>query len=169
MTLNPRNGDRSKIVIESSFGLGETVVGGTVTPDHFVVDKVIFELVSETISAKHVELVADVAGRRVVERPVEDERQRLPSLTAEEVKAVAALAKRAERHFGSPQDVEWALDSEPSAAEPVLLLQSRPETVWSQKQTPAERPAAYETGMSGLVGTLLNPLAAKERTHVDDR
>ncbi len=63
MTLNPANGDRSKIVIDSSFGLGETVVGGLVTPDNFVVDKVILDVVKRTISPKHVELVADVKAR----------------------------------------------------------------------------------------------------------
>jgi pyruvate,water dikinase len=162
MTLNPANGDRSKIVIDSSFGLGETVVGGLVTPDNFVVDKVILDVVKRTISPKHVELVADVKARRVVEQPIEAERQLEPSLVLDEVKAVARLAKEAERHYGCPQDVEWALDGEAGGAEQVVLLQSRPETVWSQA-APARKQTQYETGLAGVLSTLMNPLAAKKK------
>jgi pyruvate,water dikinase len=153
MTLNPTNGDRSKIVIDSSFGLGESVVGGLVTPDNFVVDKVLLDVVKRTISAKHVELV--VAGSGVLEQAIEAERQLEPSLTLDEVKAVARLAKRAEQHYGSPQDVEWALGQDGD----VLLLQSRPETVWSRA-----RPAGgtYETGVAGVLSTLLNPVAVRK-------
>jgi pyruvate, water dikinase len=163
MTLNPLNGDRSKIVIDSSFGLGESVVGGTVTPDNFVVDKVMLEVVRRTISVKHVELVPAGDGHGVVEQTVEPERQLEPSLTLEEVKAVAAAAKRAEQHFGCPQDVEWAIDGD------VVLLQSRPETVWSQKSgantaTSGQPGGAYQTGVLGIVGTLLNPIAATPST-----
>ncbi len=161
MTLNPANGDRSKIVIDSSFGLGETVVGGLVTPDNFVVDKVILDVVKRTISPKHVELVADVQARCVVERPIEAERQLEASLVLEEVKAVARLAKEAERHYGCPQDVEWAIDADGAGPEQIMLLQSRPETVWSQVEAP--RPVHYETGLSGVLSTLMNPLAAKKK------
>ncbi len=71
MTLDPLTGDRTKIVVEAAFGLGETVASGTVTPDNFVVDKVILEMVDSTIAPKEIELVADVAGRCVRERAVE--------------------------------------------------------------------------------------------------
>jgi pyruvate,water dikinase len=161
MTLNPANGDRSKIVIDSSFGLGETVVGGLVTPDNWIVDKVILDVVKRTISLKHVELVADPVRREVVERPIEEERRLEPSLTLEQVKEVARLAKRAEQHYGSPQDVEWALDADDPQGR-IVLLQSRPETVWSQTR-PAETGAAYETGLAGVLSTLLSPLATKKK------
>jgi pyruvate,water dikinase len=157
MTLNPANGDRCVVAIESSFGLGETVVGGTVTPDRFLVDKVMLEVVETQIADKHIELV--VVGDRAVERPVARERRSAPSLTAEDVRVVAALAKRAERHHGVPQDVEWAMEDGE-----VLLLQSRPETVWSRR--PAPRPDSVQTGLEGVVDTLVNPLAARRSTHV---
>jgi pyruvate,water dikinase len=159
MTLNPIDGDRSKIVIDSSFGLGETVAGGLVTPDNFVVDKVMLEVLRRTISAKHVELVADPDRRCTVERPIETERQEEPSLTLDEVKAVARLAKLAEQHYGCPQDVEWALDAD--GENEIVLLQSRPETVWSKAPQPS-KPATYETGLAGVLSTLMNPLATKK-------
>jgi pyruvate,water dikinase len=163
MTLNPLTGDRSKIVIDSSWGLGELLVSGEVTPDNFVVDKVMLEVVGRKVVAKPIELVADVGGRRVVEREVEPERQSRPSLSTEELLAVARLAKRAERLYGAPQDIEWAVDADLPAGENVVLLQSRPETVWSQKAPPRPAdPAAYQTGMQSLLHTLLNPLNAKK-------
>ncbi|MEA2383334.1 MAG: hypothetical protein QOH72_3305 [Solirubrobacteraceae bacterium] len=169
MTLNPQNGDRSKVAIEASFGLGESVVGGTVTPDSFLVDKVMLDIVTSTVADKAVEIVPSPGGRGVVEREVEPERRAEPSLTSAEVKEVAALAKRAERHYGCPQDVEWALDAavEPAA---VVLLQSRPETVWSraEKEKPAaSAPSPYGTGLGSLVNTLINPLAGRRTSGVD--
>src|SRR5215831_5761492 len=56
MTLDPSNGDRTKIVIESSWGLGELVVSGGITPDHFVVDKITLEPVTSKIALKAEEL-----------------------------------------------------------------------------------------------------------------
>jgi pyruvate,water dikinase len=91
-------------------------------------------------------------------------RQDIPSLTDEEVKAVAALARRAEKHYGCPQDVEWAVEDGAGAAGAsaavVLLLQSRPETVWSRKPP---RRAATTGGsyMDSIVSTLVAPLHAK--------
>jgi len=153
MTLDPLTGDRTRIVIEAAFGLGETVAGGTVTPDNFVVDKVILQVVDSTIAPKQIELVVDVARRCVRERAVEPERQLMPSLDGAQVRAVAELAKRVERHYGAPQDVEWAIDE----AGDVLLLQSRPETVWSTKK-PAARPrpaSLYATGLTSIANTLI--------------
>ena len=153
MTLNPANGDRCVIAIESAFGLGETVVGGTVTPDRFLVDKVMLDVVETQLADKHVELTPEGM------RDVEPERRHAASLTTEQVRAIATLAKRAEQHHGSPQDLEWAVsDGE------VLLLQCRPETVWSKQAAP--RPAGLQSGLLGIVDTLVNPLASRRSTHV---
>ena len=133
MTIDPGNGDRSKIVIDSSWGLGELVVSGEVTPDNFVLDKVMLSVVRQTISHKHEELVpADGAGE-LERRAVDAERAMSPSVTPAELMDVAKLAKAAERYYGSPQDVEWAIDADLPAGSNVVLLQSRPETVWTQK------------------------------------
>jgi pyruvate,water dikinase len=155
MTLNPANGDRCVVAIESSYGLGETVVGGTVTPDRFLVDKVMLEIVETELADKHIELLPG-AGLR----DVEPERRRKPSLTSEQVRAIAALAKQAEQHHGSPQDLEWAIEDGD-----VRLLQCRPETVWARKPAPT---LAAHTGLAGIVDTLVNPLAARRSTHGRD-
>jgi pyruvate, water dikinase len=155
-TLDPTNGDRSKIVIDSAFGLGETVVSGSVTPDNFVVDKVVFEIVKRTISAKESECI--LADDHVVHRTLEPERSTLPSLTDDEVKEIARLSRRAEKHFGRPQDVEWAV-----ADGSFFLLQSRPETVWSNKPRPSVS-QGVGSPMDGILHTLLNPVRVRPTT-----
>lgn len=160
MTLNPANGDRSKIVVDASYGLGETVVSGEVTPDNYCLDKVMLTAVKQTIGPKHIELVPDHAGGKAVLKEVSPGRQAQPALSPDELRAVATIAKRAESHFGCPQDIEWAIDADLPDGENLLLLQSRPETVWSQKpRTPAV--SGVQTGMAGILGTLLRPMQVK--------
>ncbi len=155
-TLNPTNGDRSQVAIDASWGLGEAVVSGEVTPDNFLVDKVLREVVKREISAKLVEYRLTDHG--VVEKlPIDDERQSISSVSDADLVAIAQLARRAEKHYGCPQDVEWAIDKHLPEGENVLMLQSRPETVWSQKQTgPLTRGGT--DSMASIVSTLVSPL-----------
>src|SRR5690606_28358463 len=143
MTLDPSTGDRSTIVIDAAWGLGELVVSGQVTPDNIHVDKVMLTVTAETIGDKHIELVPDAAAKTIAEREVGPERRGIRSLTDAEAAQVAAMAKRAEKRFGVPQDVEWAIDRTLPEGENVLLLQSRPETVWAHK---ADRQATTTSG-----------------------
>ncbi len=158
--MNPTNGDRSQVAIDASWGLGHLVVSGEVTPDNFLVDKVIQEIVSRTISHKGEELVLTADGE--IDRvAVEPDRADAACISDDELRAVAALAHRAEKHFGAPQDVEWAIDRHLPEGYNVVLLQSRPETVWSQK---APTPIASHTDpIRSIVSTLLAPTHARAR------
>lgn len=162
MTLDPGTGDRTRIVIDSSWGLGEMVVSGVVTPDNFVVEKVLEEILDRTISDKHVELIGCADHGQAVEREIDGPRRTAQSLTDAEVVAVARLAKRLEKQNKCPQDVEWAFDADLPEGENLLALQSRPETVWSRKAAarPKTQPT-YMTGMMGIVNTLNNPIGSK--------
>ena len=165
-TLNPTDGDRSQIAIDASWGFGEAVVGGEVTPDNFLVDKVIFEVVKRTISPKTLEY--RLKGNQVEQAEIVGERRDTASLTDDEIKAIAAMAKRAEKHYGSPQDIEWAVDMHLPDGENVILLQSRPETVWSQKtrKTVAKQGQGF---MDGIVSTLLSPVHSRgKQTTVEE-
>jgi pyruvate,water dikinase len=161
-TLNPLNGDRSQVAIDASWGLGEAVVSGSVTPDNFLVDKVMGTITSRIISDKTVEHVLD-AQDRVVEVEVDEDRRTVQCVSDAELAAVAALARRAEKHYGKPQDVEWAIDPTLPADENVVLLQSRPETVWSRKRTEVD--AASRDTFSSIVHTLLHP-AGTQTVHL---
>jgi len=74
-TLNPTDGDLSKVIIEASWGLGETVVSGSVNPDKFVVDKVVMEVNERTISTKHIECTYDCDRGEVVHAEVAPDMQ----------------------------------------------------------------------------------------------
>ena len=100
-TLNPLDGDRSQIAIDASWGFGEAVVSGEVTPDNFLVDKVMGTVTRRTISAKTLEYRL-TAGDAVTAVPVEAARQSVPCLTDDEIQAVARLARRAEKHYRLP-------------------------------------------------------------------
>lgn len=161
MTLDPLTGDRTRIVIDASYGLGELVVSGIVTPDNFTVEKVLMQVIDRKISDKHIELVPDLVAATTVEREVEAARRDVPCLTDAQVIDVAKLAKALERQNKCPQDVEWAFDADLPEGENLVALQSRPETVWSQK--PAEPiKTSFSTGMMGMVGALNNPVGSKK-------
>ena len=163
-TLDPTNGDRSGICIDAAWGFGESVVSGDVTPDNFLVDKVMWSIKRRTISPKtHAHLLVDDGGPWPTVRRVElaEHLVSVPSLTDDEILAVARLARTAEKHYGCPQDVEWAVDDDLPAGEDVVLLQARPETVWSHKPRAVH---ATTDPMASIVATLVNPLHARKGT-----
>jgi pyruvate, water dikinase len=162
-TLDPSNGDRSGICIDAAWGFGEGVVSGDVTPDNFLVDKVMWTINRRTISPKtHAHLLTEVKVGEVpaitrVELP--EEQAHAPSLTDDEILAIAKLARAAEKHYGFPQDIEWALDDDLPPGEDVVLLQARPETVWSRKRHTV---GAKGDLVASIVDTLVNPLSARK-------
>ncbi len=134
-TLNPTDGDISKVVIEGSWGLGETVVSGSVNPDKFVVDKVVMETSDKTISTKHIECVYDPEAGKVVDADVNEEMQCQCCLEGKEVKALVGMANLIEQHYKRPMDIEWAIDKDLGFPENIFIVQARPETVWSQRKS----------------------------------
>ncbi len=133
-TLNPTNGDPSKVVVEGSWGLGETVVSGSVNPDKFVVDKVLLEMNEKTLSTKHIKCVYDPDSGGTVEVDVEPELQNQCCMEDLEIKELVKIAKNIETHYGCPMDIEWAIDDDFTFPENVFIVQARPETVWSQRK-----------------------------------
>jgi pyruvate, water dikinase len=161
MTLDPGNGDRSKIVIDASWGIGELVVSGEITPDNYVVDKVMLTPVRSRIAEKREMLMPDRETGRLVRRIVPPAQRAVACLAPDELTAVARLAKAAERHYRTAQDIEWAIDADLPAPDNVVLLQSRPETVWRHKSRPAPAGNVHGSGVSSIAATLIAPLAAK--------
>jgi len=129
-TLDPLNGDRSKVVMEACWGLGEGVVKGDITPTQITIDKVTLETVNCRSATQPEEYRFDPATGRVGLLPVEEARQDALCLSDEEVHTLARLAKRIERDWGGPQDIEWAVSHDGE----IRVLQVRPETVWSRRE-----------------------------------
>jgi pyruvate,water dikinase len=123
-TCNPVSGDPSMVAVNASWGLGIAVVGGEATPDDYLVSKVTGEIVRQTVSSKEIEYVPDGAGRGTVRREVPADRRNVPCLEPEQLATLVGLGRRVEQHFGSHQDVEWAIDRGGSP----LVLQARPVT-----------------------------------------
>jgi pyruvate, water dikinase len=130
-TCSPTTGDRSVVAIEASWGLGSAMVGGEVTPDSYLVNKVTGEVLRREISAKRRRHRMDPSGAGVLEEDVPEELHTQPCLTESRLEELVAIAKRVEKHYGCPQDIEWA---EAATSASILLLQSRPETVWANRQ-----------------------------------
>jgi pyruvate, water dikinase len=122
-TIDPASGDRSQLVIEGSFGLGEAVVSGQVSPDRYVVDKRTLSVTTRAAARKELAIEA-APGGGTTRRALSEEEATRAVLSDDEVREVADLGRRVERHYGSPQDTEWAYDVEGR----LWLLQSRPVT-----------------------------------------
>jgi pyruvate,water dikinase len=153
-TLNPANGDPSTVVIDSNWGYGESVVSGEVTPDQFHVNKITLEVTSKVISDKTIYYTTDPETDEVKKLEVDGERRSEQSLLDKEIVVLAELAKRIEKHYGKPMDIEWATEKSLPFKGEIYIVQSRPETVWSQKPPkPLVEPKA--TALEHIVAGLL--------------
>ena len=148
-TRSPLTGDRSVITIEGTWGLGSAVVSGEVTPDRWVIGKITNEISVRKISDKHIQHVpAAEGGVKHIETP--EDLRRAPCLSDKELFELRDVGRKVERHYGRPQDIEWAIDRSGN----IFLLQSRPETVWATKEhapvaTPAENPLEHIMNIFG--------------------
>jgi pyruvate, water dikinase len=162
-TRSPVTGDRSVVAIEATWGLGSAVVAGEVTPDNFTVSKVTGEITGRRIGAKlrlH-SFDHNVAGITAQDTPADLAGR--PCLTDDEARELARLARQVEDHYGTAQDIEWALLADdgapPGPAERIVgrivLLQSRQETVWAARDAgPLAAPKARACDhVLGLFGT----------------
>lgn len=132
-TCSPTTGDRSVIAVEGIWGLGSAMVGGDVTPDSFIVSKVTGEIVKRTVAVK-LRMHRAGQGGGVTAADVPGPLREAPCLDDAQITALAQLGRQVEAHYGTPQDIEWAV-TEGAPAESVVLLQSRPETVWARRRT----------------------------------
>jgi pyruvate,water dikinase len=154
-TVNPATGQRDELVIEGSFGLGEAVVSGSVSPDRYVVDKATLAIRRREVH--HKDLVIEYApDGGTCQRALSEEEALRPVLSDEEVVAVAELGRRIEEHYNFPQDTEWAFD--PDGA--LWMLQSRPITTLhdvapaeATTATQAEPQAVLLHGLGGAPGS----------------
>ena len=143
-TVNPSTGENIAL-IEGSWGLGESVVSGSVTPDNYAVAKDTNEILNVTISDKKTMFTNDEGGTSIqVDVPEELRKERV--LSDEELIELVEMAKRVEGHYGKPQDTEWAFhDGE------LFLLQSRPiTTLGDSKGDSKEEEVDLEVLIRGL-------------------
>ena len=123
-TADPSTRNRSRVIVEAAWGLGEVVVQGLVTPDRYVLDRGTLALLEEQIALKEFMLVLDTGRRQTIRVDlVGTPKSGEPALTKEELRTLGTLALRADAHYGRPQDLEFAIDGGD-----VYLTQTRPIT-----------------------------------------
>ncbi|MDE1847809.1 MAG: hypothetical protein KGH61_02565 [Candidatus Micrarchaeota archaeon] len=122
-SVNPISKDEDEIIIESSYGLGEAIVSGQVTPDSFILSKKALEIKQERINSKKIAIVKGKGGKnqKII---LDDRKAKSKSLSYKEIIGLAKLAIALEKHYAKPQDIEWAIDRSGKA----YILQSRPIT-----------------------------------------
>jgi pyruvate,water dikinase len=138
-TVDPLTGDPTRAVIESNWGLGESVVSGQVDVDRYVVDKESLKVIAKTLGEKKLQIVPK--GHGVAEEESPPERQRTYTLTDGEAAEVVKLGLSLEAHFSAPQDLEWTIDADRDFPHNIFLLQTRAVVgvTVQQKKTPEER------------------------------
>jgi len=125
-TIEPATSDPSKITIEAVFGLGETIVSGDVTPDHYVVSKDGLKLIQKEIMKQEWKLIRNPRGKgenanmKVVLTPEEQAQQKISD---EDIATLARIGKQLEEHYRFPQDIEWAKEDDG-----IYIVQTRPAT-----------------------------------------
>ena len=154
-TMDTESGFRDVVFITSGYGLGETVVQGSVNPDEFYVSKLCLAkgkpaILRRGIGTKAIKLVFDTeakAGKSVKEVEVAAADRDRFSLSDADVEELARYAMSIEKHYGRPMDIEWGRDG---ADGKLYILQARPETVKSQ-ETRKDTLTRYRIGKRGEV------------------
>ncbi len=154
-TMDTESGFREVVFITSGYGLGETVVQGSVNPDEFYVSKLCLAkgkpaILRRTLGTKAIKLVFDTqakAGKSVKEVEVATADRDRFSLSDADVEELARYAMSIEKHYGRPMDIEWGRDGEDGK---LYILQARPETVKSQ-ETRRDTLTRYRIGKRGEV------------------
>jgi pyruvate,water dikinase len=151
-TLDTESGFRDVVFITAAYGLGETVVQGSVNPDEFYVHKPKLAqgfpaVVRRELGEKAVRMVWQDGATVIEDTPAELQRQY--SLTDDEVLELARQAVTIEKHYGRPMDVEWAKDGETGE---LFIVQARPETVKARANGVGERYTLEATGEVRISG-----------------
>ena len=136
-SVHPLTGDPAKVVLEGSWGLGESIVQGLVAPDRFVIEKGSMTLIKKSIS--HKEKLLDYGPSGIEEKRVTPDKRTVACLSDMEAIKLAEYAVQLETHYGAPQDMEWAVDPDLPFPANIFLVQTRPVTVVSREKNESEK------------------------------
>jgi len=120
-TVHPVTEDRNQMIIEAGWGLGEAIVGGRITPDTYVISKKTDKIVEKNISVQKMMIVKSKEG--TIETIVPKAKQEKQKLADKQILALAKICYNIEKHYGKPQDIEWAFEHGK-----FYIVQSRPIT-----------------------------------------
>ncbi len=170
-TVEPLTSDRSKILIEGIFGLGEAIVSGDLTPDQYSLDKEKLTILDKKIVKQEWQLMRNLEAKSRdldtnIKVPVPPNRQQMQKISDEDIINLARIGKLLEEHYKTPQDVEWAKEGKSLyivQTRPVTTLKEQGETdiVDSKAKVLMEGVAASPGAASGIVKIIPDP------SHID--
>ncbi len=126
-TINPTNNDASEMIVEAVYGLGETIVGGQVNPNTFIVKKSDLSVKSREVRKQDWGLFRNEKGENV-EKKISEEEQKKQIINDKEILELARLGKKIESHYSKPQDIEWAIEGND-----VMIVQARAVTTFKEE------------------------------------
>ncbi|MBT6773772.1 phosphoenolpyruvate synthase [Candidatus Woesearchaeota archaeon] len=132
-TINPSTNQEDEIVIEAVYGLGESIVSGSVNPDTYIVDKKTKEIKSMKIKKQEWGLFRNEQGENEKQDIPDNEKER-QIIPDSEIKELARLGRRIEEHYGKPMDIEWAIEKDQ-----VLIVQARAVTTFHKEEKVEEK------------------------------
>jgi pyruvate,water dikinase len=147
-TANPATNDKSEIVIEAAFGLGETVVSGQVTPDMYVIDKESLTIKEKTINAQEFKLILDPNTNQNIQKPLSVEESKRQKLADYDVIKLAEIGKRLENHYQKPQDIEFATENSK-----IYIVQTRAITTLKSSSETEEKVLNRKVLLKGLAAS----------------
>lgn len=126
-TVDPITQDKDKLVIEAIYGLGDYIVQGVVTPDHYEVSKAKKEILTKNIAKQTI--METRGGKEVIESKVPAKKQELQKISDKHILHLGELGKKIHAHYFFPQDIEWALEDGK-----IYITQARPITTLSNSE-----------------------------------
>lgn len=161
-TANPLNGQRDQMLLNASWGLGEAVVGGLVTPDTLTLEKSSGKVIKRQTADKLVQVVRVHGGTQ--EQPVPEKLRQVPVISDEQTSELAHLGNRIEALYGMPMDIEWAL-----AGGKLAILQARPITALPEPELPFPTDwklpkGAYVAMRNNIIELMADPLTPLFKT-----
>ncbi len=194
-TANPMSGERNEIVINATWGLGEAIVGGLVTPDTIIVNKSTLDILARETMTKTLMTIRTAAGTE--EQAVPADKQNVAVLGDETAVSLAKLGIQIEAHYNMPMDIEWAIADGSDGLHRLVILQARPitslppaplqnvvweppmpNTIWMRRQIVEHMPEPLsplfenlylKKGMDQTMDKLLGAMAELGNAHFDIR
>jgi len=135
-SVNPATNNANEIVIEGAFGLGEAVVSGTVNPDVYIIDKATNNVMKAEIKEQKIKIIRDPKTGKNITKKLSPKEEKERVLNDKELYELARLAKKIEKHYAKPQDMEWAIEKDK-----VYIVQARAVTTFKPAK-PAKKAVA---------------------------
>ncbi|MEE9525972.1 MAG: phosphoenolpyruvate synthase [Candidatus Woesearchaeota archaeon] len=134
-SINPATNDDTEIMIEGAFGLGEAVVLGAVNPDLYIINKKDLKIKKIEVKEQKIKIIKDPETGETVEAPLSKDEEDQQVCNNKEIRELARLGKKIEKHYGKPQDMEWAIEKDE-----VYIVQARAVTTFKKKEEKREIP-----------------------------